>query len=164
MQGVTHPVANKSEWQDVDLMSLTQEILHAQQFSIEDMNAEITVKPGSDSMVVPMDKLQMTGAIQNLIDNAMKYSQPRPKIEISMKNQGDQVIFSVRDNGIGIPRAYQNTVFDDFFRIPSGNIHEIKGHGLGLHYVKKVVNGHGGTIKIESDGKTGTTVLITLNT
>jgi signal transduction histidine kinase len=86
-----------------------------------------------------------------LLDNAIKYSKEKPEIDIKTENYNNGIIFSVRDNGIGISKENIKKIFDKFYRIPTGNVHNIKGFGLGLSYVKAIVEKHGGHIQVDSE-------------
>lgn len=108
------------------------------------------------------DKTHLTNALCNLIDNAIKYSPANPDLQIRTANNGQRLLVSVSDKGIGIDKEYQKQVFDTFFRVPTGDVHDVKGFGLGLAYVKKIVELHGGTIELQSEKGKGTTFTLTL--
>lgn len=97
------------------------------------------------------DKVHITNIVYNLLDNAIKYSKEKPEIDIKTENYNNGIIFSVRDNGIGISKENIKKIFDKFYRIPTGNVHNIKGFGLGLSYVKAIVEKHGGHIQVDSE-------------
>jgi two-component system phosphate regulon sensor histidine kinase PhoR len=97
------------------------------------------------------DKVHITNIVYNLLDNAIKYSKEKPEIDIKTENYNNGIIFSVRDNGIGISKDNIKKIFDKFYRIPTGNVHNIKGFGLGLSYVKAIVEKHGGHIQVDSE-------------
>ncbi|WP_133273419.1 sensor histidine kinase [Hymenobacter radiodurans] len=102
-----------------------------------------------------LDRLHVAGVINNLIDNAIKYS--REQVTIGIKGRRDETGWrlTVQDDGIGIPKSYQAAVFDRFFRVPTGNLHPVKGFGLGLYYVRQVVERHGGHIAVRSEPNRG---------
>ncbi|MBW7935966.1 MAG: HAMP domain-containing histidine kinase [Flavobacteriales bacterium] len=108
------------------------------------------------------DKDHLTNVIFNLIDNALKYSSTKPIITIRTFNKNQSLIIEIEDNGIGIPKEYQKMIFEKFYRVPTGNIHNIKGFGLGLSYVKKIVRMHGGRIELSSSLGIGTIFRIIL--
>jgi two-component system phosphate regulon sensor histidine kinase PhoR len=108
------------------------------------------------------DKTHLTNALCNLIDNAIKYSKGKPELSVQTSNNGQNLIVIVSDKGIGIEKEYQKKVFDKFFRVPMGDVHDVKGFGLGLAYIKKIVELHGGTIELRSEKEKGTTFTITL--
>jgi len=108
------------------------------------------------------DPTHIESILVNLIENALKYAQKEPIIEISTKNVKRNLEIRVKDNGIGIPKKSLRHVFDEFYRVPKGNIHDVKGYGLGLHYVKKIVQKHGGHISVESELNIGSTFIVSL--
>ena len=91
-----------------------------------------------------------------MLDNAVKYSKTKPIIELSTENKNGWVIVQVKDNGIGIPKENQTQIFERFYRVPTGNIHNVKGFGLGLSYVKRIIDVHNGKIKVDSTLGKGT--------
>jgi two-component system phosphate regulon sensor histidine kinase PhoR len=109
------------------------------------------------------DRLHFTNVIYNLLDNASKYSKEAPMIEISTHNEGAQIMIRVKDNGIGIGKQHLSNIFEKFYRVPTGNIHDVRGFGLGLFYVKTVVQAHKGKIKVESEPGQGSSFIIMLN-
>lgn len=112
--------------------------------------------------LVDGDKVHITNIINNLLDNARKYSETAPEILIHTENQNKGICISITDNGIGISPESQKQIFDKFYRVPTGNVHNVKGFGLGLYYVKYMVNEHGGNISVKSELKKGTTFTIYL--
>lgn len=107
------------------------------------------------------DETHLTNVMQNLIENAVKYNdKPDPLIEIEIKQHTDSYSITVTDNGKGIPPAFQQKVFDKFFRVPTGDQHDVKGYGLGLSYVQSIVQLHGGNITLRSQEDIGSTFLI----
>jgi len=98
----------------------------------------------------------------NLLDNALKYSKENPEVEIHLEGKEDIVSMSVKDNGIGIEPVYQDKIFEKFFRVPQGNLHNAKGYGLGLSYVTEVVKKHKGEIQVTSRAGVGTEFKIRL--
>ncbi len=103
-----------------------------------------------EQLFYKVDKVHFNNVIYNLLDNAMKYSSDKPEIKVRSNSVDGGLQITVSDNGIGISKEHQQKIFDKFYRIPSGDLHHVKGHGLGLSYVKKIVEAHNGTISIES--------------
>ncbi len=102
--------------------------------------------------------------ISNLIDNAIKYNNNIPEIDISSKNSKNKIIITISDNGTGIPKNEFHNIFEKYYRISTGNIHNIKGFGLGLNYVRRVIENHNGNIEVKSELNKGSIFTITLNT
>ncbi|CAL1521148.1 HAMP domain-containing sensor histidine kinase [Chitinophaga sp. MM2321] len=111
-----------------------------------------------------VDKTHLSNAINNLVDNAIKYSRDQVQLYIQCKVENGELKIRVKDSGIGIPRIYQENIFDKFFRVPTGDLHNVKGFGLGLSYVKKIVEMHGGTIRVHSEQDKGTEFIISIPT
>ena len=93
----------------------------------------------------------------NILDNAIKYSDKKPAIEIFTENVKDFIIVKIKDNGIGMTKAVQKRIFEKFYREHTGNIHNVKGHGLGLAYVKRIIEDHNCEISVESEKGYGST-------
>lgn len=103
-----------------------------------------------------------TNVIVNILDNAIKYSEGPPKIDIITENHGNSILMSIKDQGVGIGKVAQKRVFEEFYREHTGNVHNVKGHGLGLANVKRIVENHQGIIFIESEKGKGSTFTIKL--
>lgn len=112
---------------------------------------EITADVGAD-LVLRADRFHLVKALGNLIDNAVKYSDNEVHVAVRAAADGDNVVFEVADDGIGMASGEAERVFDKFYRIPSGDLHEVKGFGLGLYYVRTVAERHGGSVRAESAG------------
>jgi two-component system phosphate regulon sensor histidine kinase PhoR len=112
--------------------------------------------------IISTDKAYFVNVITNLLDNALKYSKDAPKIVIGTRNEYGKVLCYISDNGIGISPGDKDRIFDQFFRVDTGDVHDVKGFGLGLSYVKKIVDLSGGTVSVESETNVGTTFYIWL--
>jgi two-component system phosphate regulon sensor histidine kinase PhoR len=116
---------------------------------VKDFNAIVTE--------IDVDKVHITNVFQNLLDNANKYTPVKPRIVVSTKSTDKELIIWISDNGIGISKANQKKIFEKLYRVPAGNIHNFKGFGLGLSYVKTIIEKHGGSVRLESELEKGTT-------
>ncbi len=128
----------------------------------ENEGGKIHFNLATDDLYINADELHLTNVITNLIDNAIKYKKEAPKITIQTGQNTDKVFFSIEDNGIGISKNDQQRIFDRFYRVESGNVHNIKGFGLGLSYVKKIIDIYKGNIEIKSKLRHGTCFTIYL--
>ena len=122
------------------------------------MNLELKAQKS----VLLVDSVHFTNVIFNLIDNASKYSKNTPDITIKSMSNSSSFIFSICDKGIGMRRDHMQLIFDKFYRIPTGNVHDVKGFGLGLFYVKLIVEAHKGKIEVQSELEKGTTFTISI--
>lgn len=139
--------------EDTDLNELISHIITNHRLKAN-KKVDFTYTILSDAMV-KVDKTHLSNALNNLVDNAIKYSGEPAEITIQVSRQQDRLKIVVKDNGIGIPHAYQDNIFEKFFRVPTGNLHNVKGFGLGLSYVKKIVEKHGGFIRVKSEPDKG---------
>lgn len=146
--------------ENFDLKVLVEEVTHSMRLQLEKYGAQVQVDATGADTMIRADRLHITSVIFNLLDNALKYSKAHPSIQVSIDNNSTETVFSVTDNGIGIPAEYKNKVFEKFFRVPSGDTHNVKGYGLGLSYVAHVIHQHKGTIQVESQPGIGTKFII----
>ena len=122
--------------------------------------AEINYMP-NDEITLKGNKNHLSRAINNLIDNAVKYNTTaNPEVTIQVFMADKELTITVADNGLGIPDALKAKVFEQFYRIPTGNVHNVKGYGLGLSYVKKVINAHGGDVSVKDNSPSGSIFII----
>ena len=149
---------------ELDFHQLIQDALKSISIQIENKQGNLKLNLAAESFVVMGDRTHLTNALCNLIDNAIKYSPERPQLAIQTFNKDQHLIVVVSDKGMGIEKEYHKKVFDKFFRVPTGDVHNVKGFGLGLAYLKKIIELHGGTIELESEAGKGTTFVITLAT
>ena len=119
--------------------------------------ARVTVDVSPEGLTAFADRFHLSHALDNLVDNALKYSGEEVHIRISAGRDGGRIVLRVADDGIGIPRAAQAHIFDKFYRVPTGDIHNVKGFGLGLYYVGLIAAKHGGSVAVESTEGRGTT-------
>ena len=147
---------------ELDVHQLIRDSLKCISIQIESRQGSIHLDLTAQHVVIMGDKTHLTNALCNLVDNAIKYSPGKPDLSVQTYNSAAHVIITFSDKGIGIEKEYQKKVFDKFFRVPTGDVHDVKGFGLGLAYVKKIVELHGGTIELQSEKGKGTTFILTL--
>ncbi len=129
---------------------------------IKKKGGEIHTSLNASQAIIQADRVHITNIVFNLLDNANKYTPWAPLINISTKNIGRGILITIKDNGIGISKSNQKKIFDKLYRVPTGNIHNVKGFGLGLSYVKTIVEKHHGKITLESELKKGSSFSIYL--
>lgn len=166
-------VLKSAVWDSAELeLSLQEEKLHriivkiAKSFEIQTKkrNGSLAINLDASDDKVLIDRVHISNVIYNLLDNANKYSPEEPLIEIHTFNEKNQFILSIKDYGIGISKEDQIKVFEKFYRVTTGNLHNVKGFGLGLSYVKRIIDLHHGEIEINSTKGKGTTITIKLKT
>lgn len=148
--------------EDLNIHDLLNDIRENFEFNQTESGALVTLNLGAENPVVHVDMLHINNVLTNLIDNAVKYCDQTPLIEITTKNHKKGLLIAISDNGIGIKKDVQKMIFDKFYRVPTGNLHDVKGFGLGLYYVKITIEQHGGNIHLKSAPGRGTTFYIWL--
>jgi len=148
--------------EEINLHDVISDAIQKVSLMVEKKGGKITLEALAENEVVFADRVHITNIIFNLLDNANKYTPWAPIILITTKNISDGIVFSIKDNGIGISKSNQKKVFDKLFRVPTGNVHNVKGFGLGLSYVKNVVEKHQGKITLDSELKKGSTFSVYL--
>ncbi len=138
-------------WEAINIHELIEDAIQGIGIQVEKRNGTIEKELQAVNAVVTTDKLHFTNVVFNLLDNAIKYSVDAPKIEIATKNKSGGVLVSITDSGIGMSKAVQGKIFERFYRQSHGNIHNVKGFGLGLSYVKAVIEANHGTISVRSE-------------
>jgi len=138
------------------LNEILGEIIQSTKLRLDSLNGEIKLEMPPDLLYIEADSMHTVNAISNLIDNAIKYS-TEPNIEVRLVNTAEEILISVTDTGIGIKKEHLNKIFDKLYRVPTGNIHNVKGFGLGLSYVKAIVEIHGWNITVQSKIGEGST-------
>ncbi len=146
----------------VDLGKLTEQVLASMRLVFEKSGAAVSVAVEGEGFVVYGSPEHLTNVLYNLLDNALKYSPGHPAITILLKSNAGLVTLSVADRGTGIPEEYHKKVFEKFFRVPTGDVHNVKGYGLGLSYVASVIKSHRGNIVVESTPGEGAKFIVTL--
>jgi len=147
--------------ESIDVDELINDVIEVEKLKA---NKSVTIyyENKSDIKTINADKLHFRNVLVNLVDNAIKYSNEQVLIIITCYKVGDNALFSVKDNGIGIPASHISQVFNKFHRVPTGNVHDVKGTGLGLSYVKYVVEAHNGSVMAESELNAGSEFIISI--
>jgi two-component system phosphate regulon sensor histidine kinase PhoR len=147
------------KYEPLNMRQLLDEVTASMRLQFEKRKAVVTINAEGD-MGMEGDRLHLVSVLFNLLDNALKYTTEKPVIDLIIKEAGDKLQLIIADNGIGIPQEYHHRVFEKFFRVPHGDVHNAKGYGLGLSYVAHIVEQHKGTIKIESNEGAGSRFII----
>ena len=144
----------KLKLKSINLNDIVENLATKFNLRVEDKGGQLYYYLEADYDEIYADEVHITNVISNLLDNAIKYCSKAPEISIYTRNKNDEIIVSVTDNGIGIAAKEQKLIFERFYRISTGNLHDVKGFGLGLSYVKSIVEAHGGRVVVESaEGK-----------
>lgn len=147
---------------EVDIHELIEEAIKNIQLQVEKKGGRIIKRLNAENHILQADRVHITNIIFNLLDNANKYTRDVPEIVVTTENSYSGLLISVKDNGPGISKSNQKRIFEKLYRIPTGNIHNVKGFGLGLSYVKAIVEKHGGKITLESELNNGSKFIIYL--
>ncbi len=146
--------------ENINLLELTKIITESAAVNASMKKGSIRFDHQNEPIVIEADKLHLTNVLHNLLDNAIKYCRQIPEIIIQLKEESGKILLSIQDNGIGINKDDQNRIFNKFYRVPTGNVHNVKGFGLGLYYVSKIVAAHQWNIDLSSEEGKGTTVTL----
>ncbi|WP_091690935.1 sensor histidine kinase [Mucilaginibacter polytrichastri] len=139
----------------VNVNDMIADVLDSMELKLQKYNAETIIHLDAEDAVIKADELHFSNVLYNLIDNALKYSKDAPKITISTLNRNGQLVIRVADEGIGMTRDQQDKIFEQFYRVPTGNLHDVKGFGLGLSYVNTIVKRLNGSIGVRSEKDRG---------
>ncbi|WP_452599536.1 sensor histidine kinase, partial [Pontimicrobium sp. MEBiC01747] len=146
----------------VDTHDLVEDAITHVELIIEDRGGTITTDFKAEKTSVLANETHFTNVLVNILDNAIKYSVDAPVINVNTQNVGNNILIKVKDQGSGMSKTAQKRVFEKFYREHTGNIHNVKGHGLGLAYVKRIIEDHHGHISVESEKEKGSTFTIKL--
>lgn len=152
----------KLKFHPLHIEELIDQVVGRAQVRIEQQNGTLEVEYQATQGLLDADRVHLTNVISNLVDNAIKYSGGTPAIKVITRNLGKGLVVDVQDNGIGIAKEELSKIFDNLYRVPTGNLHDVKGFGLGLSYVKAIVEQHQGSVKVASTLGKGSTFSIYL--
>ncbi len=136
---------------ELDVHKLIRKLSDNFNLGLKETNGKLSLNLNAENPTIIADRVHIINMISNLLDNAKKYSRQTPQIKITTENNKEGVIIIVADNGIGISSEHQKHIFKKLYRVPTGNIHDVKGFGLGLYYTKTMAEAHGGYVKLHSD-------------
>ncbi len=144
----------------INLHELLEHIIGSTKLKVAELGGSLNASLNAKKTMVSADKLHLTNIIHNLLDNAMKYRKEIPEMSIKTEDSGEQIHLKIMDKGLGINKEQQSKVFQKFYRVPTGNVHNVKGFGLGLFYVRNICREHGWKLELESEEGEGTTIHI----
>jgi len=147
--------------ENINVDELINDIISTQK-TRSNKEVDFTYRNPGNIKTIYADMLHFGNVLSNIIDNAIKYSKEPVKVEIACLKQDGNAVFSIKDNGIGIPQDHIKLVFDKFHRVPTGNVHNVKGTGLGLSYARYIANAHGGDISVKSEINTGSEFIVSI--
>jgi len=148
--------------ENIDLHSVISDVIRKIAIQVEIRDGNITTDFRATKPEILADKVHITNVINNLLDNANKYTPKKPAIVVATEDQGKGLLISITDNGTGISKNNQKKIFDKLYRVPTGDVHNVKGFGLGLSYVKFIAEKHGGQVSVESEPGKGSTFRVWL--
>jgi two-component system, OmpR family, phosphate regulon sensor histidine kinase PhoR len=152
----------KLHFQLFDMNTMVHNILKKVNMRIESVDGKLINELSLGSALVIGDKIHLTNVVNNLLDNALKYCDKTPEIRVRSYIKDNWVCIEIQDNGIGIRKEHLSRIFDKLYRVPTGNVHNVKGFGLGLSYVKSIIDLHEGEVKVESQPGVGSTFTLKL--
>lgn len=152
----------KLKLKETNMHQLIESLSEKMLFQVKEKQGSLALHLNAENPVIMGDEVHLTNVINNLIDNAIKYCEQQPNIELFTKSDLNGIYIDVKDNGIGISPENQQKVFDKLYRVPTGNVHNVKGFGLGLRYVKIITEKHGGTVTLKSKLNQGSTFSVFL--
>lgn len=155
----------KLKLSDVNIHEVLEQALSNIQLQVDQRQGKVLRNFDATNPVISSDKVHVTNIVYNLIDNALKYTAESPVIVVSTKSHSEGISFSIEDNGVGISKENQKRVFEKLYRVPTGNVHNVKGFGLGLSYVKAIADKHNGWVSVDSEPGKGSrfTVFLPFN-
>jgi len=139
------------KFESISLHTIIEKAVDTIEIQVQQKNGNINLNLNAEEPVIYGDGEHLTNLVNNLLDNAIKYSSDAPDISLETRNNGRGVIMSIEDKGIGMSKSVQSKIFERFYRQPSGNVHDVKGFGLGLNYVRAIIDAHKGTINVISE-------------
>ena len=148
----------------IELVEFIKKLMRLEKLKFDENKGFLTLASKEDSVYVKADRLHLTNVLSNILDNAIKYCQKSPDVQFELSQINDKARLIIKDNGIGIEKENIKKLFDKFYRVSTGNVHNVKGFGLGLYYVKNICDAHGWKIDVKSKVDQGTKFIIEMDT
>ena len=146
----------------IDAHDLIEDAVDHIQLLISDRKGSVDIHFNAIAYEILGNEFHLTNVVVNMLENAIKYSEGAPKIDVFTESTNKHFVFKIKDQGIGMSKTAQKHVFEKFYREYKGNIHNVKGHGLGLAYVKEIIDNHQGSVHVESEKGKGSTFVVKL--
>ena len=146
----------------IDMHQVIGQVAEHFKLPLQERNVELKLDLQNAPAIVEGDRIHLTNALTNLLDNALKYGPDGSLIEIATRSKGHRIAIAIKDNGIGISKEDQKHIFERFYRVHTGNVHNVKGFGLGLHYVQQIAHAHDGSVRVNSEPGKGSTFTLEL--
>jgi two-component system phosphate regulon sensor histidine kinase PhoR len=139
------------KFENVSMHVIIERAVETIDIQVHQKNGKISLNLNASEPIIYGDYEHLTNLVNNLLDNALKYSPESPEITVETKNNERGIILSVKDEGIGMTKSVQSKIFERFYRQSSGNVHDVKGFGLGLNYVRAIIDAHKGNVTLTSE-------------
>ena len=144
----------------LNLQNFIQDVVTQESIRYENKNGSIDLELVNDPIYLEADKLHFNNVLSNILDNALKYCIDEPSAKVTLTSNTNSAQLTISDNGIGISKENQKKIYNKFYRVPTGDVHDVKGFGLGLFYVKQICDSHGWKLKLHSEENKGTSIII----
>ncbi len=144
----------------LNLQNFIQNVVTQESIRYENKNGSIDLELVNDPIYLEADKLHFNNVLSNILDNALKYCIDEPSAKVTLTSNTNSAQLTISDNGIGISKENQKKIYNKFYRVPTGDVHDVKGFGLGLFYVKQICDSHGWKLKLQSEENKGTSIII----
>ena len=144
----------------LNLQNFIQDVVTQESIRYENKNGSIDLELVNDPIYLEADKLHFNNVLSNILDNALKYCIDEPSAKVTLTSNTNSAQLTISDNGIGISKENQKKIYNKFYRVPTGDVHDVKGFGLGLFYVKQICDSHGWKLKLQSEENKGTSIII----
>jgi len=150
------------KFSEVDLHALVNQAVANISLQVVQKEGQVEAKLEASKFIIEADENHISNIIHNLLDNANKYTPQKPQIKVFTRDRAEGIELVIQDNGVGLSKEAQKHIFEKFYRVHTGNLHDVKGFGLGLSYVKALVTAHSGTVKVKSELGKGSSFILNL--